>query len=200
MVSPLIPSSTPSKGGQPNADDVCMLQDVSVPASLRLAVVSIPYVEKLLYTIEIVNRYQWDDRNLVITVDYDRVQADMLNLESKMVLYCDVEAQMNMAYKNMDSNRKTIFAYHFQRLRKLEEERYHEQLLLYREKKIPKPERTTDSLIKAECEVLLSMLNYPSELNRLQALASQVGNLIERCKGLTIGMSQAIKRAESRGQ
>ena len=184
----------------PSVDDQALLGEARVPATLNLSPINYPSMVSLNRIIDIVRKYQWESSQVVVTTDYDEVAADLANLQSSLVLYSDIDGLVSLAHKNMRSNRDTISSYHFQRLRKREDAHYQEQLFLYKQKKIPKPERTTDSAIKAEVDVLLAMLKYPEEMNKLESLNIQVDKFMKRAEGMTIVLQALLRRAERRGQ
>ena len=183
----------------PSADDQYMLEESKVPASLNLIDIVYPKVDPLFKIMAIAEKYQWTSAHTVVTTNYDEVAADLALLESTLVLQSNLEGGVDLAHNNMESNRDTVSNYHFQRIRKREDAAYNERLMLYKEKKIPKPDRATDTLIKAEVEVILAMLKFPEELNKLKALNKQVKSLMKRSDSLVIVLQSLLKRAESRG-
>lgn len=184
----------------PTSDDYHLLEEARVPSTLNLSDIVYPTLAPLEKVIRLATKYQWDSSQITVTTDYDAVAADLAMLQSSLVLHSDIEAGVSLAYANLQSNSDTVQNYHFQRIRGREDAKYQEQLMLYKEKKILKPERTTDSAIKAEVEVIMAMLKFPHELNKLSALNKQVTTLMKRAEGLVIVLQVLMRRADSRGQ
>lgn len=184
----------------PTSDDKHLLEDAKVPATLNLIEIVYPVLSPLEKIIRIAAKYEWDSSQVVVTTDYDGVAADLVTIQSMLVVHSDIEAGISLASENLQSNYNTVFNYHFQRIRNREDSQYHEKLILYKNKQIPKPERTTDSAIKAEVEVIMAMLNFPQEINKLRALNKQVSTLMKKSEGLVIVLQVLMRRAENRGQ
>lgn len=184
----------------PTTDDRHLMEDAKIPSTLNLIDIVYPKLEPLEKVIAIASKYQWDSSQVVVTTDYDAVAADLVTLQSALVLHSDIEAGVSLAYDNLQSNYETVYNYHFQRIRNREDAQHHERLLLYKEKKIPKPDRTTDSTIKAEVEVIMSMLDFNQKLNRMKSLNKQVSTLMKKAEGLVIVLQVLMRRAENRGQ
>jgi hypothetical protein len=193
-------SQTPSTQRPPNSSDNAMLFEAAVPNTLRLVDVVVPDVSKLARMTEISARYKWDKVEFLYHANYDQIATDMVCLQSLMIENTDLDGFLEMAKSNIESNRDTIHAYHFHRLRQQADELFAQQQFDYQEKRAGKPERTSDSVLKAKCDVYIAMLGYPAQINYVKAVAKQVEKLMDRCEGLIQIFKRLLNRSGQYGQ
>lgn len=185
---------------QPNMADNLLWNEAAVPSSLKLIDIVIPDVTKLAPMVAIAAKYKWDKVEYLYTANYDQIATDMVCLQSLMIDNTDLDGFLAMAKANVISNRDTVHAYHFHRLRQQADEAFAVQQHDYHQKLSAKPERTSDSVLKAKCDVLIAMLGFPAQINYISAVALQVERLMERCEGLVNIFKRLLNRSGQYGQ
>lgn len=200
---PKIPSmpggQLPSGIRPPNLSDIKLQAEALVPANLCLADVVVPVFDKLNAILTIRSRYNWSSPEDVINANYDQVSADLTMLTFVVIDCVDVETQIALAYDNAVSNRDVIWAYHYDRLRAEANEAYTLQNVDYRNKIGARPDRVTDSEIKARVDVLLATLGYPKLINSLKSAKDQVAKIIGRAENALNTFKKLIDRAQKHG-
>lgn len=179
--------------------DASLMEEAKIPVDLRLSDVVFPDVEVLNRIVYIAHRYQWSTPQDALNADYNQVTADLANLSSLTLMFSDLESAVNLAYHNMVSNRDIVHAYHFSRLREEADDNFSQAMRDYKEKIAPKPEKITDATIKAKCEVLLSVLEYPKKLNRIRSIRDKLTKMMDRCDSLINVLKKLIDRASKYG-
>lgn len=196
LLEPVVPSTT----RQPNVGDQELLMEAAVPKTLKLVDVFIPDTSKIAKVVEVSSRYKWDKVEYLYHANYDQIATDMVYLQSLMIENTDLDGFLLMAKSNVEANRDAVHSYHFHRLRQQADEIFAQQQHEYHEKRASKPERTSDAVLKAKCDVLIAMLGYPAQINHIKALTHQVEKLMERCEGLIQIFKRLLNRSGQYGQ
>jgi hypothetical protein len=197
LMIPSVPIKPPVRS--PNPDDLKLRSGALVPATLNLMDIDVPDFSKLDGILTICSRYNWTRPEDVIDANYDQVAADLARLTFLTLDVVGVETQINLAYDNAVSNRDTITDYHYSRLRSEANETYAVQMADYANKSGAKPERMTDTEIKARVSVMVSSLGYPGLINKLKSAKDQTSKIVSRAENKLNTIKKLLDRASRHG-
>jgi hypothetical protein len=194
---PSVPINPPVRS--PNTEDLKTRAEALVPSTLNLCDIDIPKFERLNAIMVICSRYDWSTAKDSIDANYDQVTSDMAALGWHVINCVSIETAIGEAYDNAVSNKAAVSDYHYSRLRAEANESYSLQMADYSAKLGPKPERVTDTEIKARVSVILSTLGYPKLVNKLKAARDQTNKIIERAEKRITDMKRMIDRSQRYG-
>lgn len=197
LTIPSVPIKPPVRS--PNPDDLKLRSDALVPVTLNLMDIDVPDFSKLDGILSICSRYNWTRPEDVINANYDQVSADLARLTFLTLDCVGVETKINLAYDNAVSNRDTIADYHYSKLRSEANEAYAVQMADYSQKMAAKPERMTDTEIKARVAVLIASLGYPGLINKLKSAKDQTSKIISRAENKLNTIKKLLDRASRHG-
>jgi hypothetical protein len=194
---PSVPITPPVRS--PSPEDLKLRSDALVPSTLNLIDIEIPDFGRLDGIMSICSRYRWNRPEDVINANYDQVAADLTGLTVMIIECAGIESKIGLAYENAVSNRDTVHDYHYSRLRAEANQAYAVQNADYIQKLAAKPERMTDTEIKARVSLMISALGYPGLINKLKSAKSQTSNIISRAENKLNTLKKLIDRAQRHG-
>lgn len=194
---PTLPIDPPVRS--PNPDDLRMRSEALVPSTLNLADIIIPNFEPLNPIMLICSKYNWDKPEDFINANYDAVAADLAALSWHILNCVNSESAIILAHANAESNEKAVADYHFNRIRQEANEVYSEQLVEYKAKLGPKPDKKTDGEIRAQVSVIMSTLGYPQLVNKLKSAKDQTTKIISRAENQINTLKKLMDRAARHG-